>query len=197
MIYLADRNFIDFEFLRAVIDIGSDFVVRMKTGQNTANVAVAAANALTARDVDAGVLGDQIVTLPGSRWTADCPMLLRLVTVLDPVRQEATAHHPPGRAGRSDRAALSSALGHRVVFPLAQMRRQGQAPVERVDNGITLQFYTVIIATLLMYLHTGQRPSIYSFVLLSSAASGDLLLERVPEILDESPANASWNDCAG
>jgi hypothetical protein len=47
-----------------------------------------------------------------------------------------------------------------------------------------MQFYVVIIATLLMYLHTGVRPSVYSFVLLSSAAAGDLVLEKVPEVLE-------------
>jgi len=52
------------------------------------------------------------------------------------------------------------------------------------SNGITMQFYTVIIATLLMYLHTGQRPSVYTTMLMSTAAAGDLVLEKVPEVLE-------------
>ena len=65
------------------------------------------------------------------------------------------------------------------------------------ENGITMQFYVVIIATLLMHLHTGVRPSVYSFVLSSSAAAGDLVLEKVPECWSASPANGSWRGSAG
>ena len=52
------------------------------------------------------------------------------------------------------------------------------------SNGITMQFYIVIIATLMSYLHTGARPSVYTFMLLSSAARGTLVLEKVPEVLE-------------
>lgn len=52
------------------------------------------------------------------------------------------------------------------------------------SNGITMQFYIMIIATLLMHLHTGAKPSVYTFALMSWAASGDLSLENVPEVLE-------------
>lgn len=52
------------------------------------------------------------------------------------------------------------------------------------ENGITMQFYTVIIATLLMHLYTGAKPGVYSYMMLSSAAAGDLLIEKVPEVLE-------------
>jgi len=89
VVYLADRNFVDFDFLRAVLAAGSDFVVRLKTGRNTAHVTVLDTNPLTGADAEAGVLRDERVALPGTRQTpglADIP--LRRVTVFDPVRRE-------------------------------------------------------------------------------------------------------------
>jgi hypothetical protein len=194
VIYLADRNFVDFDFLRAVIHAGSDFVVRLKVGTNTAKVVVsaaAAANTLSNQDVEAGVLHDEQVSVPGSRWTPGLPpdVPLRRVTVFDPVRQEDVqllttlsdpADVPAHLIGQLYRHRWAIELFFRWLKCVAKVKHL----FSESSNGITLQFYTVIIATLLMYLHTGQRPSIYSFVLFSSAAAGDLVLEKVPEVLE-------------
>lgn len=53
-IYLADRNFVDFDFIRAVINIDSDVVMRLKSnGPNTEPIEQ---RPLTQQDTDAGVL---------------------------------------------------------------------------------------------------------------------------------------------
>jgi len=44
VVYLADRNFVDFDFLRAVLDIGSDFVVRLKSGEKAIKLLVQKTN---------------------------------------------------------------------------------------------------------------------------------------------------------
>ena len=187
VVYLADRNFIDFDFLRAVRAAGSDFVVRLKTGRNTAHVTVSDTNPLTDADADAGVLRDECVALPGTRQTpglTDIP--LRRVTVFDPVRREevellTTLLDVPARLiGQLYRHRWSIELFFRWLKCVAKVKHL----FSESNNGITMQFYVVIIATLLMYLRTGHRPSVYTFVLLSSAAAGDLRLEKVPEVLE-------------
>ena len=43
--------------------------------------------------------------------------------------------------------------------------------ISHTRQGMLLQMYTIIIGVMLMYLHTGYRPSKYLFALLSSGAS--------------------------
>lgn len=183
VIYLADRNFVQYAFLHAVIDLGSDFVVRIK--KNTV-VAISAENVLTPSDIEAGGLRDQRVTLPGSRWAHGIDTPLREVVVFDPVRREevrllTTLLDVPAQI-------IGKLYRHRWVIELFFRWLKCVAKIKHLfsesSNGITLQFYVVIIATLLMYLYTGSKPSVYCLVLLSSAASGDLCLEKVPEVLE-------------
>jgi hypothetical protein len=187
VIYLADRNFIDFGFLRAVIDIGSDFVVRMKKpGPNTAKVIVTATNALSQEDIDARVLGDERVSLPGSRSPGMGDVPLRRVSVFDPVKRETVyllttlLDVPAALIGKLYRHRWCIELFFRWLKCVAKIKHL----FSESSNGITLQFYVMVIATLLMYLGTGSRPSVYTYVMFSSAARGDLVLEKVPEVLE-------------
>lgn len=185
VIYLADRNFVDFEFLRAVINVGSDFVVRLKS--SGPNLLSCQNNPLTQKDRDAGVLQDQIVTLPGSRWASGlAERKLRIVTVFDPVRRQSVRllttllDVPAWLIGQLYRHRWVIELFFRWLKCVARIRHLfSESP-----NGITMQFYVVIIATLLMYLRTGHRPSVYTYTLLASAAAGNLVLEKVPEVLE-------------
>ena len=190
VVYLADRNFVDFDFLRAVLGVGSDFVVRLKKAGSGPNVAVSATNGEpAAKDAEAGVLRDELVTLPGS---AGSPGMggtpLRVVTVFDPVRREEVRllttllpdDVPAWVIGRLYRQRWAIELFFRWLKCVAKVRHL----FAESENGITMQFYVVVIATLLMYLRTGHRPSVYKAVLLASAAAGDLALEKVPEILE-------------
>lgn len=184
-IYLADRNFVDFDFVRAVLSIDSDLVIRLKN--NGPKIEAVANRPLTPQDSDAGVLEDQIVTLPGSQGTAGfAERTFRIVSVFDPVRQEQVRllttllEVPASLIGKLYRHRWSIELFFRWLKCVAKITHL----FSESENGITMQFYVVIIATLLMHLHTGARPSVYSFMLLSSAAAGDLLLEKVPEVLE-------------
>lgn len=187
VLYLADRNFIDFDFLRAVLNIRSDFVVRLKNSHNSINLLISHTCELTADDAEAGVLRDQRVTLPGSRWAeglGDTP--LRVVTVFDPVRQEEVRllttllDVPAALIGKLYRQRWAIELFFRWLKCIARIKHL----FSESSNGITMQFYIVVIATLLMHLRTGQRPSIYTLVLLNAAARGDLRVQKVSEVLE-------------
>jgi hypothetical protein len=187
VIYLADRNFVDFDFLRAVLAIGSDFVVRLKGGEKAMKVLVHQTSELTDRDKEAGVLKDERVNVPGTRpapGLKETP--LRAVTVFDPVKREEVRllttllDVPAELIGRLYRHRWAIELFFRWLKCVAKIKHL----FSESSNGITMQFYMVIIATLLMYLHTGQRPSVYTTMLMSTAAAGDLVLEKVPEVLE-------------
>lgn len=187
VVYLADRNFIDFDFLRAVINQHSDFVVRMKKAGAGPNLIVVEDRAIDDADKAAGVISDQIVQLPGSAGANGFgEQKFRVVTVFDPVKQEhvrllATLLDVPAQLiGKLYRHRWSIELFFRWLKCVAKVRHL----FAESSNGITMQFYIVIIATLLTYLHTGAKPSIYTAVLLSSAARGTLALDKVPEVLE-------------
>jgi hypothetical protein len=187
VVYLADRNFIDFDFLRAVLNIGSDFVVRLKNGEKSINLLVEKTNELTDRDKAAGVLQDRCVKLPGSSGAPGLgETLLRVVTVFDPVRREEVRllttllDVPAELIGKLYRHRWAIELFFRWLKCVARIKHL----FSESSNGITMQFYVVIIATLLMYLRTGHRPSVYTSMLMSTAAAGDLVLEKVPEVLE-------------
>lgn len=188
-VYLADRNFVDFDFLRAVLAAASDFVVRLKggPGSKSINLLVRETRALTDRDRAAGVLSDEVVTLPGNDKAPGLgERLLRVVTVYDPVRREPVRllttllDVPAELIGKLYRHRWAIELFFRWLKCVAKVRHL----FAESANGITMQFYVVVIATLLAHLHTGRRASVYTFVLLGSAARGDLVMAKVPEVLE-------------
>jgi hypothetical protein len=187
VVYLADRNFVDFDFLGAVVGIGSDFVVRLKKGERAIKLLIEQTNELTDQDKEAGVLQDQRVKVPGCRGESGLDQTpMRVVTVFDPVKREevrllTTLLDVPAKLiGQLYRHRWAIELFFRWLKCVAKIKHL----FSESSNGITMQFYTVIIATLLMYLHTGQRSSVYTTMLMSTAAAGDLVLEKVPEVLE-------------
>lgn len=52
-------------------------------------------------------------------------------------------------------------------------------------EGVQMHFYVTVIAVMLMYLHTGYRPSKYLFALMSQVASGAATLDGIMPILRE------------
>jgi hypothetical protein len=57
--------------------------------------------------------------------------------------------------------------------------------ISHTREGVLTHFYVTVIAVLLMYLHTGHRPSKYLFVMMSQVASGAATLDEVLPILRE------------
>jgi hypothetical protein len=187
VIYLADRNFVDFEFLRKIIDGKSDFVTRLKKAGAGPNLVVVEDRPITEKDKAAAVVSDQLVKIPGSSGAPGfAEQLFRVVTVFDPVAKQEVRllttllDVPAELIGTLYRHRWSIELFFRWLKCVAKVRHL----FSESENGITMQFYVMIIATLIAYLHTGEKPSIYTFVLMSSAANGTLVLEKVPEVME-------------
>ena len=183
VIYLFDRNFVDFAFLRAVLDKRSDFVVRLK--RDTKFVAVQE-RPLTEQDRAAGVLCDRVGHVPGS---AGCPgfeqRLFREVVVWDgrnrkEVRLLTTLLDAPAHV-------IGKLYRHRWMIELFFRWLKCVAKFEHLfshnANGIAIQLYVAVIAVLLTYLRTGQRPGVYEFHCLSWVARGAMSVATMREVL--------------
>jgi len=183
VIYLFDRNFVDFTFLHAVLDKGSDFVVRLK--RDTRFLAVEE-RVLTEQDKAANVISDRIGRVPGSAGSPGFgDRLFRETIVWDArnrkeVRLLTTLLDVPART-------IGQLYRHRWMIELFFRWLKCVAKFEHLfshnANGITIQLYVAVIAVLLSYLRTGQRPGVYEFHCLSWVARGVMSVATMQQVL--------------
>jgi len=183
-IYLIDRGFVDFAFLHAVLDVGSDLVVRLKA--DTTFVPVRD-NPLSDEDRAAHVLSDRIGHLPGSAGSPGFGQrLFREVVLYDAknkkqVRLLTTLLEIPAHViGKLYRYRWAVELFFRWLKCVAKFEHL----VSHDRNGITLQFYVATIAMLLTYLRTGSKPGVYEQRCLQWIVSGLGTLETNLKILE-------------
>jgi hypothetical protein len=184
VIYLFDRNFVDFAFLHAVLDAGSDFVVRLKSDTNFHAIEQ---RPLSEADRAVHVLSDAIGHVPGSAGSPGfAARPLREVRVLDTrnnkvVRLLTTLllDVPAHVIGKLYRQRWSIELFFRWLKCVAKFEHL----ISHGRNGITIQFYVAVIGVLLTYLRTGQRPGVYEFRCLSWVARGIMDVATMHEVL--------------
>ncbi len=181
VLYVVDRNFVDFSFMTAVLARGNDLVLRIKSNQPA--VRVIKNNPLTAEDLAAGVVADELVELTGQGAPGGTFRRVTIVTT--------------NRGGEPETIRLltnltdPSAVAARVIGEVYRRRWQIElffkwlkcfARMEHLlstsREGITVQLYVAVIAVLLMHVQTGRRVSIYALAALSRVASGMLTLEQ-------------------
>ena len=182
VIYLVDRNFLDFDFFHAVLDKGSDFVVRCKANQP--NFTATQERPLTDRDRAEGVQSDRLGVLPG-RGAPDRTM--RELILRDPL------------SGQSIRV-LTSLLDvpayvigilyrHRwqieLFFRWLKVWGNFEHLISHSRNGLTIQFHVAVIGVLLTYLASGHRVSKYAVSLLTFVVAGQATLEDILPILEK------------
>lgn len=183
VIYLFDRNFVDFAFLHAVLDKHNDFVGRLKS--DTRFVALQERE-LTQEDRAANVRSDRIGLVPGSAgspgfgdrrfrevlvWDARNHKEVRLLTTLLDV--------PARIIGLLYRQRWTIELFFRWLKCVAKFEHL----VAHNANGIAIQLYVAVIGMLLSYLRTGQRPGVYEFNCLSWIARGIMSPATAQEVL--------------
>ena len=186
VIYLVDRNYVDFEFLEAVLAAQSDFVLR--TRANAPNFVVERELPLSDLDREHGVLSDRLGHLPGSpRHTPSPPsQRLRELVIVDPSTGKpiriltSLLELPAHIIGLLYRHRWQIELFFRWLKVCACFRHL----ISHNVNGLSVQFYVAVIGTLLMYAHSGRRPSKYAYSLLSCVAGGQARLEEIVPILE-------------
>lgn len=180
VLYLIDRNFAAFAFLKAVLDKGSDFVVRCK--DDTPAVTVQEERSLTDADRRHGVVSDRIVTLPGR----DAPTRpLRELILQDPQ----TGQRIRVLTSLLDVPAYLIGVLYRhrwqieLFFRWLKVWGNFEHLISHSANGLTIHFYVAVLGVLLMYAASGHRVSKYAFSLLGFVASGQATLDDIlPEL---------------
>lgn len=183
VIYVCDRNFVDFKFMHAVFDKGSDLVVRLKL--DTKFVATEE-RPITDADREANVISDRIGHVPGSAGSPGFgDKRLREVTLIDPrsgnpVRMLTTLLDVPARIiGLIYRYRWMIELFFKWLKCTAHFRHL----LSESPNGITMQLYVAVIGVLLMHLRTGRRPSIYATNCMEMVAAGLMSPQKMFEIV--------------
>lgn len=186
VIYVADRNFVNYAFVNAVFEKDSNLVLRLKKSNS---FTVHESRALEEADRDTGILADEIGHLPGAQsagnedhrsFSAKPPTrLLRRVTIWD-------------EKNKSQVILLTDLLDvpARVVGLIYRQRWQIELffkwlkcwagfdqMISRDPRALTLHFYVAVIATLLTHLTTGRRVSKYSLMYLSWVSQGLMSFE--------------------
>jgi hypothetical protein len=184
VIYVCDRNFVDFNFIHAVFNKGSDLVVRLKLDTR---FVVVEERTLNEADREANVVSDRTGHVPGSAGSPGFGnKLLREVVLTDPrtgkpVRLLTTLLDVPARIiGLLYRYRWMIELFFKWLKCTANLRHL----TSESQNGITMQLYVAVIAVLLMHLRTGRRPSIYATNCINLVASGQMSVAVMLKILE-------------
>jgi hypothetical protein len=185
VLYVVDRGFLDFEFLRQLLAKDNDFVLRVR--DNAPAAKVLEARPLSAKDAQAGVIADQIVELTGRGAPQG---RYRRVTI-----------HRLDRKGKPETILLLSNLidpqiGAYVIGAIYQQRWQIELFFKwlktwaRMDHllstsrkGITFQFYVAMIGVLMMYVQTGRRVSVYSLAAMARLARDQCTMQEAMAVI--------------
>jgi hypothetical protein len=185
VLYVFDRNFLDFGFLDQLLKKGNDFVLRVRA--NAPAVTVLEELPLSAADVEAGGIADQIVRLSGRGAPAGRFRQVTISTI--------------NRKGQTEIIRLLSNLidpkvAARVIGAIYRQRWQIELffkwlkTFARMDhllstsrNGITFQLYVAVIGVLMMYVQSGRRISIYALAALSRLARGQCTLDEAMAVI--------------
>jgi DDE family transposase len=198
-LYLYDRGFSGFQLLGAHYrqdDEGgmpiAHFVARYRpAGGNAPELVDSQTRPLTHADRQAGVVSDRVGRFASAPRV--CPWLRGVSWREVLVEFES--------AGEKKTLRLISNLREVSAATIAQLYRyrwqielffrwlkcyaRFDHLISHTREGVVTHFYVTVIAVLLMYLHTGHRPSKYLFTLMSLVASGATTLDNVLPILRE------------
>jgi len=203
-IYLYDRGYMRFELLAAHypepvgsrIDATSEpqshFVIRFKpVGSNSSELSDAADRPLSDDDRAAGVTGDRIGCFRSSiarRKGLHDVSLREVVVEFEDQGEQKTLRL---MTNLMDVPARTIAMLYRYRWQVELFFRWFKTfgnfghLICHSREGVLAHLYVSIIGMLLMYLHTGYRPSKYLFVMLSQVAAGGATLEDIMPILRE------------
>jgi hypothetical protein len=143
---------------------------------------------LSAADVEAGVVADQIVELTGRGAPAG---QFRRVTI-QTINRQGRPETIRLLTNLSDAAAIAA----RVIGAIYRQRWQIELFFKwlktwaRMDHllstsrsGITFQFYVAVIGVLMMYVQSGRRVSVYALAALGRLARGQCTLQQAMDVI--------------
>jgi len=199
-LYLYDRGFSGYDVINAhyrqaangQCQARAQFVIRYKpAGGNAPELVEAEERQLTEDDRAAGVLSDRVGRFRSSKQSRHTLLDVPLREVL--VRDDRSGEEKTLRliTNLIDVPARIIALLYRSRWQIELFFRWLKCfaglnhLISHCREGVLLHFYTAVIGAMLMYLHSGCRPSKYMFVLLGQVACGAATWEEVQPILQE------------
>lgn len=188
-IHIYDRGIFSFDLLNAQVAAEAFFVHRLREpGKRTPRFVPESTRELTDADRAAGVRGDTVGRLAGSTHRVPPDVLLREVVIDSP-------DEPDGQirllTNLMDIEAHLLGLLYRCRWQIELFFRWLKCfanfahLISESRQGVLLSFYVAVIGVLLMYAHSGHKPSKYAYSLLSLVASGAATLDEIAPILAE------------
>jgi len=187
-LYVVDRGYADYQLFQDVVDAQSDFIGRIR---DNAVWTVVQERPLTAEARAAGVRSDRVVWLGGPQ--SGTP-LKQPVRVLEVETGKTDAHGRPEilllATSRLDLAAELVALGYRYRWTVELFFRWFKCILgcrhllANSQDGVTIQVYLAIIASLLISLWVGRKPTIRTLEMLQFFFQGWATEEELMAHLD-------------
>jgi hypothetical protein len=161
-LYVMDRGYASYELFQAILKAGSSFIGRV---QDTTAFGFDKDRPLTAADRAAGVTRDVLLFRLGTLSNPNkfrCP--LRLV-IVHRIKPDHTIENLWLISDRLDLAAELIALGYRYRWTVELFFRWFKCILDcrhllsQKPSGVAMQCYAALIASLLLVLWTGQKPT--------------------------------------
>ena len=186
-LYIADRGYFDYDLMRAIMEAGSSFVTRVR---QTVAYEVEGENPISAAAARAGIERDVQVQVGSKPCREKVGRPLRLVQVhVDVPPSRRTGPKPIDRKSKLYREyptehtlvlltdlmeidATHIALLYRYRWQIELFFRwfkkvlQADRPLALSENGMTIVVYCALIASLLVVLWTGRKPTKRTFEMI-------------------------------
>ena len=198
-LYLYDRGFSAYALINAHYETNddgpqakADFVIRYRAaGGNSPTLQNAVENELTQEELDASVVSDRTGKFRSSHNSRHQILDVQLREVIVQYVRESETKTVRLITNLLDvsAATIAKLYCHRwqveLFFRWLKCYGNFNHLISHNAQGVQLNFHVTIIAVMLMYLHTGFRPSKYLFSLMSQVAGGGASFEEIMPILRE------------
>jgi hypothetical protein len=188
-IHLYDRGIFSFELIAAHAEKVADFVMRIReAGPRCPRFVPTEERKLSESARRAGVVTDRLGYLAGSTHRKAPKTLLREVVIISPDDPKNPVRLLTNLLDL-DAAMIGLLYRYRwqveLFFRWLKCYAHFDHLISHSRDGVLLNFYVAVIGVMLMYLHTGYRPSKYMFGMMGLVANGSAVLEDILPILRE------------
>jgi Transposase DDE domain len=192
-LYVIDRGYASFELYHDILDAGSSFVGRVK--DNTA-FTVAEERPLPTAAQEAGVVRDVVVAKLGTDHHKDCLRQPVRLVIVQRIKPGGTWEELWFVTDRLDLPAELVALAYRYRWSIELFFRWFKCTLgcrhllAHDANGVAIQVYVALIASLLITLWTGRKPTKRTWEMVQFYLIGWATLEELERHINSLPVPA-------